>query len=76
MHIEKSKSIYERATRVIPGGVNSATRRLSQPYSWKWAQGAYIRDADGNTYLDYHAALARSSSATMTRRSTLRSSRR
>lgn len=56
MHIEKSKSIYERATRVIPGGVNSATRRLSQPYSWKWAEGAYIRDADDNTYLDYHAA--------------------
>lgn len=56
MHIEKSKSIFERAIRVIPGGVNSATRRLSQPYSWSWAEGAYIRDADGNAYLDYHAA--------------------
>lgn len=56
MHIEKSKSIYERATKVIPGGVNSATRRLSQPYAWQWAEGAYIRDADGNTYLDYHSA--------------------
>ena len=56
MNIEKSKSIYERATQVIPGGVNSATRRLSQPYSWAWAEGAYIRDVDGNTYLDYHAA--------------------
>ncbi|MDC9826370.1 aspartate aminotransferase family protein [Devosia sp. ZB163] len=56
MHIEKSKSIHERATQVIPGGVNSATRRLSQPYAWKWAEGAHIRDADGNAYLDYHAA--------------------
>ena len=56
MHIEKSKSIYERATKVIPGGVNSATRRMTQPYAWEWAEGAYIRDADGNTYLDYHAA--------------------
>lgn len=56
MHIEKSKSITERATRVIPGGVNSATRRLSQPYAWEWAKGAQIRDVDGNTYLDYHAA--------------------
>ena len=56
MHIEKSKSIYDRATKVIPGGVNSATRRMSQPYAWEWAEGAYIRDADGNTYLDYHAA--------------------
>jgi glutamate-1-semialdehyde 2,1-aminomutase len=56
MHIEKSKSITERATKVIPGGVNSATRRLSQPYAWEWAEGAQIRDVDGNTYLDYHAA--------------------
>ncbi|MDB5539266.1 MAG: aminotransferase class-III [Devosia sp.] len=56
MHIEKSKSIYDRATKVIPGGVNSATRRLSQPYAWEWAEGACIRDVDGNTYLDYHAA--------------------
>lgn len=56
MRIEKSKSLTERATRVIPGGVNSATRRLSQPYAWEWAQGAQIRDVDGNTYLDYHAA--------------------
>jgi len=56
MHIEKSKSITERATKVIPGGVNSATRRLSQPYAWEWAEGAHIRDVDGNTYLDYHAA--------------------
>ncbi|RYE45345.1 MAG: aspartate aminotransferase family protein [Hyphomicrobiales bacterium] len=56
MHIEKSKSITERATKVIPGGVNSATRRLNQPYAWEWAEGAYIRDVDGNTYLDYHAA--------------------
>ncbi len=56
MHIEKSRSITERATRVIPGGVNSATRRLSQPYAWEWAEGAHIRDVDGNTYLDYHAA--------------------
>lgn len=56
MTYDKSKAIYERATRVIPGGVNSATRRLSRPYSFEWAEGAYIRDADGQTYLDYHAA--------------------
>lgn len=56
MTYDKSKAIYERATQVIPGGVNSATRRLSRPYSFEWAEGAYIRDADGKTYLDYHAA--------------------
>lgn len=56
MHIERSTNLYDRAARVIPGGVNSATRRLGRPYSWSWSEGAYIRDADGNTYLDYHAA--------------------
>ncbi len=56
MHIDNSKRLHERATRVIPGGVNSATRRLPQPYAWAWAEGAQIRDVDGNTYLDYHAA--------------------
>ena len=56
MQIDNSKSLSERANRVIPGGVNSATRRLAQPYAWAWAEGAQIRDVDGNTYLDYHAA--------------------
>jgi len=56
MNIEKTMAITERAKRVIPGGVNSATRRLAQPYAFEWAEGAYIRDADGNSYLDYHAA--------------------
>lgn len=51
-----SQALAERAGQVIPGGVNSATRRLARPYSWDWAEGAYIRDVDGNTYLDYHAA--------------------
>jgi glutamate-1-semialdehyde 2,1-aminomutase len=56
MNFEKSAETYERATRVIPGGVNSATRRLARPMAWEWAEGAYIRDVDGNTFLDYHAA--------------------
>ncbi|MBB3931415.1 glutamate-1-semialdehyde 2,1-aminomutase [Kaistia hirudinis] len=51
-----SQALAKRAGQVIPGGVNSATRRLARPYSWDWAEGAYIRDVDGNTYLDYHAA--------------------
>jgi len=51
-----SQALAERAGQVIPGGVNSATRRLARPYSWDWAEGAYIRDVDSNTYLDYHAA--------------------
>lgn len=45
-----------RAQRVIPGGVNSATRYVGAPYSFARADGAYVWDADGNRYLDYHAA--------------------
>lgn len=52
----KSAAMYDRACKVIPGGVNSATRRLVRPMAWDWAEGAYVRDVDGNTYLDYHAA--------------------
>lgn len=52
----ENATMRDRACRVIPGGVNSATRRLAQPVAWEWAEGAYIRDTEGNTYLDYHAA--------------------
>lgn len=52
----KTTRLTQRATAVIPGGVNSASRRLAVPTAWDWAEGAYIRDVDGKTYLDYHAA--------------------
>lgn len=45
-----------RAARVIPGGVNSANRRLPWPLAVVHAEGAYFTDADGTRYLDYHAA--------------------
>ncbi|WIY52545.1 aspartate aminotransferase family protein [Devosia sp. YIM 151766] len=56
MKFDNSRRLHERANTVIPGGVNSATRRLPGPSSWEWAEGAYMRDVDGNTFLDYHAA--------------------
>jgi len=56
MKIDNSLRYRERASKVIPGGVNSASRRLPGPSSWAWAEGAYMRDVDGNTFLDYHAA--------------------
>ncbi|WP_029138697.1 aspartate aminotransferase family protein [Nakamurella lactea] len=52
----KSKALADRATAVIPGGVNSGTRRNGAPYAFESAAGAYITDFDGNRYLDYHAA--------------------
>ncbi len=56
MQYQKSQLLHARASQVIPGGVNSATRRLARPIAWGSAEGATIRDADGNAYLDYHAA--------------------
>lgn len=49
-------AIAARAAKVIPGGVNSSTRRQGLPLSIASAKGAYVTDADGNRYLDYHAA--------------------
>lgn len=49
-------AIAEAAARVIPGGVNSSTRYIGEPYAFTAADGAYVTDADGRRYLDYHAA--------------------
>jgi glutamate-1-semialdehyde-2,1-aminomutase len=49
-------AIAESAARVIPGGVNSSTRYIGAPYAFVDADGAYVTDADGRRYLDYHAA--------------------
>ncbi|GIF46826.1 glutamate-1-semialdehyde 2,1-aminomutase [Asanoa ferruginea] len=49
-------AIAEAAAAVIPGGVNSSTRFIGAPYSFVAADGAYLTDADGRRYLDYHAA--------------------
>ena len=52
-----SEALYERAGRVIPGGVNSpvrAFRRLGRaPFFVASAAGAYLRDEDGRQYIDY-----------------------
>ncbi|MSP11625.1 MAG: aspartate aminotransferase family protein [Chloroflexi bacterium] len=52
----KSQQIYERAKKVIPGGVSSANRLTDPNLVFTRAQGAYIYDADGKQYIDYHAA--------------------
>lgn len=48
--------LVERARRVIPGGVNSINRLLPWPFVITQAHGAYITDAEGRDFLDYHAA--------------------
>ena len=51
-----NSSLFQRATAVTPGGVNSGARALPDPMVWQRAEGAYLYDADGRRYLDYHAA--------------------
>lgn len=51
-----SRRLAEGAERIIPGGVNSATRSIGSPWAWKSAHGATITDMDGVAYTDYHAA--------------------
>lgn len=51
-----NKEIVNRAQQVIPGGVNSTNRMLDWPMATRETEGAYFTDADGNRYLDYHAA--------------------
>ncbi|HMJ47567.1 MAG TPA: glutamate-1-semialdehyde 2,1-aminomutase [Ferruginibacter sp.] len=60
MNIKKSKKLFERAQRSIPGGVNSPVRAFKSvggtPIFIKHAKGAYLFDADGNKYIDYIAS--------------------
>jgi hypothetical protein len=56
IHTATNAELVERAQRVIPGGVNSVNRVLPWPFVPAEAHGATIRDAEGRTYLDYHAA--------------------
>ena len=60
MNIKKSKKLFERAQKSIPGGVNSPVRAFKSvggtPIFIKHAKGAYLYDADGNKYIDYIAS--------------------
>lgn len=48
-------TLHEAAQRFIPGGVNTFGRSIGKPYAFTEAAGAYVVDADGQRYLDYHA---------------------
>jgi len=56
MAIQRSQEIFERAKRVIPGGVNSPVRACrsvgADPLFVASGSGAYITDVDGNQYID------------------------
>ena len=52
-----SKGLFERASRVIPGGVNSPVRAFrgvgGEPFFVARAEGARLWDVDGRSYLDF-----------------------
>lgn len=52
----RSTTIFEHASQFIPGGVSSVNRLVEPNLVFVRAEGAYIDDADGKRYLDYHAA--------------------
>jgi len=57
MNFTKSQSLYERAIKIIPGGVNSPVRACksvgADPLFIERGEGCMIYDADGNRYIDY-----------------------
>ena len=58
--INNSITLFERAQRSIPGGVNSPVRAFKSvggnPIFISHAKGAYLYDVDGNYYIDYIAS--------------------
>src|SRR4029453_979362 len=53
---DRSQALFERATRVIPGGVNSPVRAFGggggTPRFFARGRGPYLEDVDGNRYVD------------------------
>lgn len=54
---KRSESLFERANKHIPGGVNSPVRAFKSvggtPIFFKKAEGAYLFDEDENRYIDF-----------------------
>ena len=57
MNRARSEAIFQRAQRVIPGGVNSPVRAFrsvgGHPPFIARGEGSHIFDVDGNEYIDY-----------------------
>lgn len=55
--MEQSQALFDRAKKVLPGGVNSPVRAYRAvgrtPRFIERADGAYIWDVDGKRYIDY-----------------------
>lgn len=60
MKYQRSSALFAQAKEVIPGGVNSPVRAFKSvggnPIFIESAKGAYLKDVDGNRYIDYIAS--------------------
>ncbi|MBI4517900.1 MAG: aminotransferase class III-fold pyridoxal phosphate-dependent enzyme [Deltaproteobacteria bacterium] len=57
-HFSQSQSLFERALRVVPGGIYGHQSPLmlvpgEYPYFFDHGAGSHIWDVDGNEYIDY-----------------------
>ena len=57
MDTERSRALFARASRLMPGGVNSPVRAFrsvgGEPFFARRADGPFLFDVDGNRYIDY-----------------------
>ncbi len=55
---ELSQVLYDKASRIMPLGVNSNVRHWGEDMTFygRRAKGAYLWDVDGNKYVDYRLA--------------------
>jgi len=56
LSLERTYDLWERARRVMPGGVNASARMngaLNHPLFFARGEGAYLYDVDGHRYIDY-----------------------
>ncbi len=57
MRITRSRSLFARASQILPGGVDSPVRAFTSvgasPLFIKRASGCRLEDVDGNTFIDY-----------------------
>ena len=54
--LNKTRALWERAQRVMPGGVKASARAngaLGHPLFFQRGEGAYLYDVDGNRYIDF-----------------------
>lgn len=53
----RSQELWQRAQKVIPGGVNSPVRSMAavgmDPLFLRSGRGCLVEDVDGNRYIDY-----------------------